>query len=115
IHDVNAETLPFDDQTFDSVVATLVFCTIDNPLTALAEIQRVTKSGAPILFFEHVRMEQPALASIPAALPPPSKTVDEGCRRNRNTLRLIEQSGLSVTRVQSYYKGLCLVIECENP
>src|SRR5699024_11192639 len=34
IHEVNAETLPFDDQIFDSVVATLVFCTIDNPLTA---------------------------------------------------------------------------------
>jgi len=115
IHEVNAETLPFDDQIFDSVVATLVFCTIDNPLTALAEIQRVTKSGAPILFFEHVRMEQLALASIQDALTPLWKKVGDGCRLNRNTLRLIEQSGLSVTRVHSYYKGLFLVIECENP
>ena len=50
-----AEDLPFDDDSFDTVVATLVLCTVGNPQKALAEARRVLVEGGRLLFIEHVR------------------------------------------------------------
>ncbi|HXF43353.1 MAG TPA: class I SAM-dependent methyltransferase, partial [Pyrinomonadaceae bacterium] len=50
----NAEALPFADESFDAVAATLVFCSIGKPLQALAEIKRVCRGGKLVLI-EHVR------------------------------------------------------------
>ena len=114
IHRQSAEDLEFADKTFDSAVATLVFCTIPNPDKALAEIRRVCKPTAKILFFEHVKMEQPALAFAQEALNPLWKRICDGCQLNRDTLLAIQKSGMKVTNVTPYYKGLFLVMECVN-
>ena len=50
-----AESLPFPDASFDSVVSTLFFCTVRDPARALREVYRVLKPGGCFLFFEHVR------------------------------------------------------------
>jgi ubiquinone/menaquinone biosynthesis C-methylase UbiE len=50
-----AERLPFDDASVDTVVATLVFCTVGNPGQALAEVARVLRPDGTFLFAEHVR------------------------------------------------------------
>ncbi|MFZ4452457.1 class I SAM-dependent methyltransferase [Salibacterium aidingense] len=50
--DASGEHLPFDDNTFDAAIGTLVLCTILNPSRALQEIRRVCKPGVPILFIE---------------------------------------------------------------
>ena len=55
-----AERLPFEDDSFDTAVATLVLCTIPDPAAALAEAARVLKPGGQLLFVEHVRAEAPA-------------------------------------------------------
>ncbi|MDF2036022.1 class I SAM-dependent methyltransferase [Cytobacillus oceanisediminis] len=114
IHRQSAEDLEFADNTFDSAVATLVFCTIPDPYKALSEIKRVCKPQAKILFFEHVKMEQPALAFAQEALNPLWKRICDGCHLNRDTLLAIQESGMKVSNVTSYYKGLFLVVECEN-
>lgn len=114
IHPQSAENLHFAAHTFDTVVATLVFCTIPDPKKALEELKRVTKPGGTILFFEHVKMEQPFLGGLQELLNPFWKKVCDGCHLNRDTLHLVEESGLRVNQVSSYYKGLFLVIECTN-
>jgi ubiquinone/menaquinone biosynthesis C-methylase UbiE len=50
-----AEQLPFDDGSFDTVVATMVFCTVSDPHAALHETRRVLAPGGRLLFIEHVR------------------------------------------------------------
>lgn len=110
----SAEQLPFPNDYFDSVVATLVFCTIPDPEKALAEIKRVVKPGAPILFFEHVKMEQPFFALVQDMLNPLWKRVANGCHINRDTEKLIRKSGFHVQEVSSNYKGLFVAIECAN-
>jgi ubiquinone/menaquinone biosynthesis C-methylase UbiE len=50
-----AETLPFKDDSFDVALATLVFCSVDSPAAAFAELKRVVRSGGSILLLEHVR------------------------------------------------------------
>ena len=54
-----AELLPFDDDSFDTVVATLVLCTIPDPERALSEVARVLKPDGRLLFIEHVRQPRP--------------------------------------------------------
>ncbi|GLB59525.1 class I SAM-dependent methyltransferase [Cytobacillus sp. NCCP-133] len=114
IHRQSAENLDFPDNTFDTVVATLVFCTIPNPEKALREILRVSKPNAKILFFEHVKIDQPALAFAQEILNPVWKRVCDGCHLNRDTLKTIHDCGLQVIKVTSHYKGLFLEIESEN-
>lgn len=114
IHIESAENLSFPDQSIDTVVATLVFCTIPDPVKALQEVRRVSKPRAPVLFFEHVRMEQPFMGKMQDILNPAWKRFADGCQLNRDTLGLIKEAGFEVKNVKSYYKGLFLVIECVN-
>lgn len=114
LHQQSAEKIAFPDQTFDSVVATLVFCSIPDPLRALREVRRVSKPGAPVLLFEHVRMEQPFLGKAQDVLNPVWRRMTGGCQLNRDTLAVVKEAGLSVKRVKSYAKGLFLVIESVN-
>ena len=57
-----AEDLPFEDDTFDTVVASLVLCGVDDQARSLREIRRVLKPGGRLLFLEHVRSDDEALA-----------------------------------------------------
>jgi ubiquinone/menaquinone biosynthesis C-methylase UbiE len=55
-----AEDLPFDDQSFDVAVSTLVLCGVDDQPRALRELRRVLRPGGRLLFIEHLRSEDPA-------------------------------------------------------
>ena len=57
ILDAAAERLPVDDGSVDTVVSTLVLCTVDRPAVVLDEIKRVLRPGGRLLFLEHVRAD----------------------------------------------------------
>ncbi len=59
-----AEDLPFDDDAFDVAVSTLVLCGVDDQPRALREVRRVLRPGGRLLFLEHVRSDDPALARL---------------------------------------------------
>jgi ubiquinone/menaquinone biosynthesis C-methylase UbiE len=83
-----AEALPFPDHTFDTVVGTLVCCTIPDPRQALCELQRVSKPGGTALLFEHVRVHRPLIGRLQEWLTPVWKRLAGGCHVNRDTLAL---------------------------
>ena len=112
--DASAEQLPFEDDSFDAVVGTLVLCSIPNLDQALQEIKRVAKDGRPIVFLEHVRLDQPMIGRIQDVVTPMWKRLCDGCHLNRNTLEIIKQNGLSIDQVKEHYKGLFLEIEARN-
>ncbi len=95
--DADAERLPFPDASFDTVVATLVFCTIPDPKAALLEIARVLKPGGRLLFLEHVRASDPKTARWQDRLERPWGWFGRGCHPNRDTLATIAASALEVT------------------
>jgi ubiquinone/menaquinone biosynthesis C-methylase UbiE len=108
-----AEALPFPDHIFDTVVGTLVFCTIPEPRQALCELQRISKPGGTALFFEHVRVHRPLAGRLQDWLTPVWKRLAGGCHLNRDTLALITQAGFEVTCIAPHYKELFLVIEAK--
>lgn len=110
----SAERLPFADHTFDTVVATLAFCTIPNPEAALQEIKRVCKPDGKILLFEHVKMNNPFLAKLQDWLTPFWKKACDGCCLNRDTAYMIKAYGLEILNKKTYYKGLFVQMEVRN-
>ncbi len=98
--DASAEHLPFADETVDSVVSTLVLCTVDDPDPVLREIGRVLRPRGQLLFLEHVRSQSPRLAYWQDRLADPWRRFAEGCHCNRATLELIRACGLELDDVQ---------------
>ena len=69
--EAGAQALPFPDASFDTVVATLVLCTVPDPEAAVAELRRVLRPGGALLFVEHVRAAEPRAARRQRALGAP--------------------------------------------
>lgn len=90
------ERLPFEDASFDTAVATLVFCTIPDPAGALRETARVLKPGGRLLFVEHIRAADPGLARWQDRLERPWRFLGDGCHCNRDTVATIEASPLAL-------------------
>jgi ubiquinone/menaquinone biosynthesis C-methylase UbiE len=95
-----AERLPFPDASFDTVVATLVLCTIPAPRRALEEISRVLKPEGRLLFLEHVRAEDAATARWQDRLERPWGWFGRGCHPNRDTVSLINESALEIGELE---------------
>jgi ubiquinone/menaquinone biosynthesis C-methylase UbiE len=94
-----AEDLPFEDDSFDTVVSTLVLCGVDNQARALSETRRVLRPGGKLLFIEHVRSDDPRVARLQDRISPLNRFLF-GCDCNRQTLSMIEQAGFTVARVE---------------
>ena len=95
-----AEALPFDDASFDTVVSTLVLCTVRDPGRALTEVRRVLAPGGRLLFLEHVRSQDPGLARWQDRLDPLWRRFGHGCRCNRDTAGLLAAAGLPPQRLE---------------
>jgi ubiquinone/menaquinone biosynthesis C-methylase UbiE len=79
------ESLPFADGTFDSAVATLVFCSVTDPMHGLSEIRRVLKPGGILLLIEHVRAQGAIAQQLQNIITPVSKSMAGNCHWNRDT------------------------------
>ena len=88
------------DGEFDTVVSTLVLCTVPDASRALREIRRVLKPGGQFLFIEHVRSEEPKLAKWQDRLNGINKVIAHGCNCNRSTLEMIERAGFTLRSLE---------------
>lgn len=109
-----AEGLPFADESFDVVVATLVFCSVDEPASALREARRVLKAGGAFRLVEHVRVENRLVAGAQDRLTPVWSRVAGGCHLNRDTLSAVKAAGWRVRRVYRLLGGAVIGIDAVN-
>jgi ubiquinone/menaquinone biosynthesis C-methylase UbiE len=93
-----AEVLPFEDASFDTVVSTLVLCGVDQQ-RALGEVRRVLRPGGRLLFLEHVRSDDPALARFQDRMNWLNRFL-VGCECNRQTLAAMKSAGFTISRVE---------------
>lgn len=101
-----AEVLPFPDNSFDTVVSTLTFCTIGDPVTAAREINRVLKPGGTFYFAEHPVAEHRLVARAEHLVTPVWRRLAGGCNLDRNIVSFFKLGGLEVTdivRLDSFF------------
>ena len=95
-----AEALPLPAGSFDTVVGTLVLCTVPDPAVVLGEVARLLRPGGRYLFLEHVRAHDAGLARWQDRLAPLWGVIGGGCHPNRATLATLRASPLTVSEVQ---------------
>ena len=91
--DAPAEHLPFDDATFDTVVSTLVLCSVADPAAALVEVRRVLRPGGRFVFLEHGAGEG-RRAVWQRRLDRAWAAVSAGCHLTRNVADLLPAASL---------------------
>lgn len=104
------ESLPFADASFDAVVATLVFCSVQDPRAGFREIFRVLKPGGDLLLVEHVRSEQPVEARLQGALVPVTTVLCGNCHWNRDTAQYVRDTGFKVVSLDRRFGGMHPII-----
>lgn len=96
-----AENLPFDDHSFDTVVSTLVLCSVGDQHRALTEARRVLVEGGRLLYLEHVRSENPRLVRWQNVLERPWGFVAAGCHPNRDTGQALADAGFWIDSLEN--------------
>ena len=94
-----AEDLPFEDDSFDVAVSTLVLCGVEDQRRSLKELRRVLRPGGRLLFMEHVRAEEPRLARLQDRLNWLNNLVAH-CDCNRPTLDSIKGAGFLIEKLE---------------
>lgn len=102
----SAEQLPFENNSFNSVVSTSTLCSIKNIEEALKEIFRVLKPDGKLLFAEHGAAPDHSLARRQNLLNPMWKRIGGGCNLNRDIPGLLKEAGFSPEGLEEgYVKG----------
>jgi SAM-dependent methyltransferase len=104
LHQSGAERMPFADAHFDTAVITFTLCTIPDPEGALAEVRRVLKPGARLLFVEHTRSIQPVLARVQDLATPLWKKIGGGCHLNRPAVDLVRGAGFRMEHSEPVWR-----------
>lgn len=100
----DAQALDLPDNSFDTALATFVFCSVPNPVLGLRALKRVVKPGGRILLLEHMRSSNPALGKIMDWLNPLVVRI-MGANINRRTVDNIRQARLEIEQVEDLDKG----------
>ena len=107
VSEAGAEELPFPDGSFDTVVSTLVLCTVPDQESALDEVRRVLCPGGRLLFIEHVRAAG-STARWQDRLEPLWGRFLGGCHPNRDTVAAIENAGFEIETFESFHPPVFL-------
>lgn len=97
--EMDAQRLEFPDASFDTVLASYVFCSIPDPIAALREAARVCRPDGRILLLEHVRIDRPIIGPL-MDLAAPLVAGIIGCHINRRTVENVRLAGLKVEKVE---------------
>ena len=98
-----AERIPAEDNSMDTVVSTLVLCSVSDPEGVLREVRRVLKPGGRFLFLEHVAAPPGTrLRRVQTAIRPLWKIIGDGCHPDRETGPAIEKAGFADVRYENF-------------
>jgi ubiquinone/menaquinone biosynthesis C-methylase UbiE len=100
----DVQALDFPDASFDTAVATFVFCSVPDPVLGLRELKRVVKPGGLIVLLEHMRSPNPVVGKLMDTVNPLVVRM-MGANINRPTLANVQKAGLILERVENLAMG----------
>lgn len=96
---MDVQNLAFADASFDTVLATFVFCSVPDPVAGLKEVRRVCRPDGQVVLLEHVRSEHPAWGKLMDWLNPLAVAL-LGDNINRRTVDNVKRAGLTLKQVE---------------
>ena len=112
LQQMDVQNLQFEDNTFDTVVASFTFCSVPDPLRGLMEIKRVCKPEGRVVLLEHVLSTNRILAWLMNLTAPLARII--GDNPNRRTVENVVKSGLRVEQVTDLGVGIFKLIEARK-
>ena len=106
----DAAALPFDDDSFDTVVATFVLCSVGDVGQSLREARRVLRPGGTIRLLEHARARHRTIGALQERSAPAWARVSGGCRLDHDVLQSVRDAGLVVVEERQRAGGLLVEI-----
>lgn len=101
------EAIPFDTESFDTVVATFTLCSVQDNEQVLRELRRILKPGGRFLFLEHGLAPEAKVQKWQHRMEPTWKAVFGGCHLTRPVRSSIAKAGFDIAPIdQSYMKGM---------
>ncbi len=97
--EMDVQNMSFEDETFDTVVATCVFCSVPDPVKGLQEVRRVCKPQGRVILLEHVRSENVILGALMDILNPMSLYM-VGSNINRRTVENVQKAQIKPVEIQ---------------
>jgi SAM-dependent methyltransferase len=94
------ESIPFPDNSFDSVYVGLVLCSVDDVAATLSEIRRVLAPGGRLVVLEHVRGVG-AMGRLQDLIAKPWSWLASGCEPNRRTVDAIAAAEFDTSGLRS--------------
>ena len=111
----SAEKMPFEDNCFDTVVETLVFCSVSDLEASVSEVLRVLKPGGKFIFMDHVLPEENLLATLFKGANIVWHHIAHGCSLTREPHRVIEKYDLVVIDSGTFANGIFRYGVIEKP
>lgn len=97
--EIDVENMEFNDNIFDTVITSCVFCSVADPIKGLKDIRRVCKNNGKIIMLEHMRTNRKILGKfmdivnfIPVGI--------WGANINRRTMENLEKAGFKKDNIQ---------------
>jgi ubiquinone/menaquinone biosynthesis C-methylase UbiE len=110
---MDVQSLYFADNSFDTVVATFVFCSVPMPLKGLKELHRVCKPGGQVVLLEHVISSKPLMAWLMKRLNPLTVRLF-GANIDRNTVKAVKACPFVSVRVDEQSGDMIKLIEAKK-
>ena len=101
VHEAAIDEAVFPERSFDTVVCSLVLCTVPDQASALRSIHKLLKPNGKLLFLEHVRATG-WLAAFQRLATPLWRRVSAGCNLDRVTTRAIRDAGFVITDCERF-------------
>lgn len=113
--EMDAENMTFEDNTFDTVVTSCVFCSVPDPVKGLKEIRRVCKNGGKVIMLEHMRSNKPVFGKIMDRINFIPLHI-WGANINRQTLKNLQEAGFNKedTTYKNVWSDVVKIIEIRN-
>jgi ubiquinone/menaquinone biosynthesis C-methylase UbiE len=100
---LSGERLPFEDESFDSVVSTFTLCSIPKVDQAVHELRRILKPQGRFYFLEHGLSEDPGIQWWQHKLTPLNRRIGDGCHLDRNAGAIIQNNGFRIEHLENFY------------